>query len=351
MRNILITAGGSGGHLYPALAVANAFLEKGYQVYLLTSKKRPAKINLGDIRVIEGSSIGWDRTLLGFFKTSWSLIKDAILSFKLLLNLKPLLVLGMGGYVSIAPILVAYMFGIPRAIHEQNIIPGLANRFLAPFVSRIFVSFPDTNFGIFQTKVVYTGLPLRKELYTVKRSEHNKFTVLIMGGSQGARIINETVLELVEKQMIKDKDIKFIHITGTRDFNRLKERIKKIKSQDYEVYSYREDVWTLYEEADLVISRAGAGSVIELATVNLPAILIPYKGAEGHQYLNAKWLVENGMGVIIDQSQLSANYLAEKIQELKLTAIGEDVKHRSKVLNLPNASYRIVEETLKIIGG
>lgn len=349
MRNILITAGGSGGHLYPALAVANAFLEKGYQVYLLTSKKRPAKINFGDIRVIEGSSIGWDRTLPGLFKTSWSLIKDAILSFRILKKIRPLLILGMGGYVSIAPILVAYILGIPRAIHEQNIIPGLANRLLAPFVSRIFVSFPDTNFGIFQSKVIYTGLPLRKELYSVKPSEHDKFTVLIMGGSQGARVINETVLELVEKQMIND--VRFIHITGTRDFNRLKERIEKIKSYDYEVYSYREDVWTLYQEADLVISRAGAGSVIELATVNIPAILIPYKGAEGHQYLNAKWLMENGMGVIIDQSQLSANYLAEKIQELKLMSQSEKVQHRSKGINLPNASYRIVEEALKIIGG
>jgi UDP-N-acetylglucosamine--N-acetylmuramyl-(pentapeptide) pyrophosphoryl-undecaprenol N-acetylglucosamine transferase len=146
-------------------------------------------------------------------------------------------------------------------------------------------------------------------------------------------------------------DVRFIHITGTRDFNRLKERIEKIKSHDYEVYSYREDVWTLYQEADLVISRAGAGSVIELATVNIPAILIPYKGAEGHQYLNAKWLMENGMGVIIDQSQLSANYLAEKIQELKLMSQSEKVQHRSKGINLPNASYRIVEEALKIIGG
>lgn len=350
MNRVLITAGGSGGHLYPALAVADVFLEKGFQVYLLTSKKRPANIKFnGNIRIIEGFSIGWNRSLAGMFVTSWSLFKDFILSFKVLSELRPVLVLGMGGYVSITPILTAFILGIPRAIHEQNIIPGLANRLLAPFVNKIFTSFPDTNFGTAQSKVVYTGLPLRKEFYNISPLNHDKFTVLVMGGSQGARIINDTIVEIIEKRLMED--VKFIHITGTRDFERLKGKIERLKDQNYEVYSYREDVWTLYEKADLVISRAGAGSVVELATVSLPAILIPYKGAGGHQYLNAKWLVDNGGGVIIDQSQLSPTYLAEKIQKFKSINRAGIMLNRKKVLDLPKASYRLVEETLKMIGG
>ncbi|MGC8972464.1 MAG: undecaprenyldiphospho-muramoylpentapeptide beta-N-acetylglucosaminyltransferase [bacterium] len=350
MNRVLITAGGSGGHLYPALAVADIFLEKGFQVYLLTSKKRPANIKFNsNIKIIEGFSVGWNRSLTGIFVTSWSLLKDFILSFKILSELKPILVLGMGGYVSIAPILTAFIFGIPRAIHEQNIIPGLANRFLAPFVNKIFISFPNTNFGAVQSKTVYTGLPLRKELYNTRHFNHDVFTVLVMGGSQGARIINDTIIEIVERKLIKD--VKFIHITGARDFDRLKERIERLKSQNYEVYSYREDVWVLYEKADLVISRAGAGSVVELATVGLPAILIPYKGAEGHQYLNAKWFVDNGRGVIIDQSQLSPNYLAERIQEFRSMNRTEIMLNCEKVLDLPKASYKLVEETLKMVGG
>lgn len=350
MNNVLIAAGGSGGHLYPALAVADIFLKEGFQVHLLTSRKRPANIKFNsNIKIIEGFSIGWNRRLTGIFPTSWSLFKDFILSFRVLSKLKPILVLGMGGYVSIAPILIASIFGIPRAIHEQNIIPGLANKFLAPFVNKIFISFPNTNFGTFQSKVVYTGLPLREEFYNIRYLNHDKFTVLVMGGSQGARIINDTIVEIVERRLVEDT--KFIHITGTRDFDRLKEKIERLKSQNYEVYSYREDIWTLYEKADLVISRAGAGSVMELASVGLPVILIPYKGAEGHQYLNAKWLVDNGRGIIIDQSQLSPTYLAEKIQGFKSMNSAEIVSNHRKVLDLPKASYKLVEETLKMIGG
>ena len=349
MKNILITAGGSGGHIYPALAVARVFIERGFQVHLLTSKKRPSNIRLDGINLFEGCSIGWDRTFKGIFKTFWGILKDFVLSTKLLLHLKPLLVLGMGGYISVSPIFISFVFGIPRAIHEQNILPGLANKLLAPFVNRIFTSFPDTNFGIFQKKVVYTGFPLRKEFYDITPLKHNKFTVLVIGGSQGARVINNTILEIVENSLLKD--VRIIHVTGTREYERLKDRIEKINSPDYEVYKYKEDIWTLYERTNLVISRAGAGTVIELATVNLPAILIPYKGAEGHQYLNAKWLVKQGRCLIVDEDQLLPKDLAEKIMKFKDESNArKDLSYR-EVSNLPNASYRVVEESLGIIGG
>lgn len=349
MKNVLIIAGGSGGHIYPALAVARVFIEKGFQVYLLTSKKRPSNIRLDGINLLEGYSIGWDRTFKGIFKTFWGILKDFVLSTKLLLQLKPLLVLGMGGYISVSSVLMSFVFGIPRIIHEQNIFPGLANKLLAPFVNRIFVSFPDTNFRIFQKKVVYTGLPLRKEFYDINPSRHNKFTVFVMGGSQGARVINNTILEIVENNLLKD--VKIIHITGTMEYERLKDRIEKINSPDYEVYRYKEDIWTLYEKTDLVISRAGAGTVIELAILNLPSILIPYKGAEGHQYLNAQWLEKRGKCLIVDQDQLSPIDLAEKIMKFKAESnTGEDLSYR-KSSDLPNANYRVVEESLKMIGG
>lgn len=349
MKNVLIAAGGSGGHLYPALAIAEVFIERGFQVYLLTSKKRPANIKFNSVNLLEGYSIGWDRSFKGVFRTFFGFLRDFILSTKLLLHLKPLLVLGMGGYTPISPVLAAFIFGIPRAIHEQNILPGLANKLLAPFVNKIFVSFPDTNFGIFQRKVVYTGLPLRKEFYNITPSKHDRFTVLVMGGSQGARIINNNVLEMVESNLLND--VRVIHITGIKEYERLKDRIEKISSPDYEVYKYKEDIWTLYERADLVISRAGAGTVIELATVNLPAILIPYKGAEGHQYLNAQWLAKRGKYLIIEQDQLSPKCLAEKILKFKDESNTGEVLSYRESLSLPEASCRVVEESLEIIGG
>lgn len=350
VKRILILAGGSGGHLYPALAVADILIEKGFKVYLFTSKKRPSGINFDGLEIIEGYSVGWDRSISGMFKTIWSLTRDFMLSIRLLKEINPDLVLGMGGYVSVSPIFVSIFFNIPKVLHEQNIIPGLANKILALFVDKIFVSFPETKFNVPRTKLVYTGLPLRKELYQIKYSNRrDKFTVLVMGGSQGARIINNVVLEIVERRLLKD--IRFIHITGPKEFERLKDRIKSIDYPYYEVYSYVNDIWRLYGEADLVISRAGASSVIEFATVSLPAILIPYKGAEGHQCLNAKWLADSGGAIIIEQDHLSALSLAEAILDIIKSDKISKLKESIARLSVPNGSYTLAEEIIKIIQG
>lgn len=350
MKKILILAGGSGGHLYPALAVADILIERGFRVYLFTSKKRPFNINLDGLEVIEGYSIGWDRSIPGIFKTILGLSRDFLLSLRLLKEIDPDLILGMGGYISVSPILASLFFDIPKVLHEQNITPGLANKILALFADKIFTSFPKTRFGISQSKVIYTGLPLRRELYQINRS-HKKgdFTVLVMGGSQGARIINDVLLELLEKRLLDG--IRFIHITGPREFERLKDRIRNIDYPYYKVYSYVDNIWTLYEEADLVISRAGASSVIEFATASLPAILIPYKGAEGHQYLNARWLAESGGAIIIDQDHLSALSLAETILDAVKSDKISKLRDSLTRLRLPNGSYALTEEIVKIIQG
>jgi len=350
MKKILILAGGSGGHLYPALAVADILRENGFKVYIFTSKKRPSGIDFDGLEVIEGYSIGWDRSILGGFKTIWSLGKDFIFSFKMLRAIKPDLILGMGGYISISPIFASLIFNIPRVLHEQNIIPGLANRILALFVDKIFVSFPDTKFGISQSKVIYTGLPLRRELYQVKPSVNkDRFTVLVMGGSQGARIINDTVLEIVEKGLLDG--IQITHITGPKEFERLRDRIEKVNYPYYKVYGFVNDIWNLYREADLVVSRAGAGSVIEFATVSIPAILIPYKGAEGHQYLNARWLADSGGAIIIEQDQLSALSLVEAILNIVKSDKINEMRESISRLSLPSGSYILTEELTKIITG
>lgn len=348
MRKILILAGGSGGHLYPALAVADILVEKGFRVYLFTSKKRPSSVRFNRLEVIEGYSIGWDRSIIGGFRTIWSLGKDFILSFKLLNEIKPDLILGMGGYVSISPIFASLFFRIPRALHEQNILPGLANRILALFANKIFVSFPDTRFGFTKSKIVYTGLPLRRELYQLKRSNNReRFTILIMGGSQGARVINDILLDIIEKRLLDG--LEFIHITGPREFERLKDRIEKITYPYYKVYSYVDDIWNIYKKSDLVISRAGAGSVIEFATVGLPAVLIPYKGAEGHQYLNAKWLADSGGAIVIEEDQLSVSHLVEVVSDIVKSNRINGMREAISNLSLPNGSYVLAEEVIKII--
>ncbi|HON72916.1 MAG TPA: glycosyltransferase, partial [bacterium] len=199
-------------------------------------------------------------------------------------------------------------------------------------------------------KTMPDDVPLRRELYQVKPSGNkDRFTILVMGGSQGARIINDTVLEIVEKGLLDG--IKIIHITGPKEFERLRDRIEKVNYPHYKVYGFVKDIWNLYREADLVVSRAGAGSVIEFATVSIPAILIPYKGAEGHQYLNARWLADSGGAIIIEQDQLSALSLVEAILNIVKSDKINEMRESISRLNLPSGSYILTEELIKIITG
>jgi UDP-N-acetylglucosamine--N-acetylmuramyl-(pentapeptide) pyrophosphoryl-undecaprenol N-acetylglucosamine transferase len=325
-------------------------LNKGHCVYLFISKKRPKDISLGGFNFFETNSLGWDRTIIGGIKSLWSLNLDFISTLRKLKDIRPNIVVGIGGYASVTPVIGAVFLGIPRALHEQNIIPGLANRLLAPFVDRIFISFPQTIDYFLNEKVIYTGLPLRDEFYNIS-SESSKNTkrptFIVMGGSQGARIINEVILEILERRLVDD--VEFIHITGIKEFVRLRDRISNITYPFYRVYDYKEDIWNLYREADVAISRAGASSVTELATVKLPAILIPYEGAGGHQLYNAKWLKESGGAIVLKQSELSASALASLILEIANTDKLSQMKKAITNLAVPKASYVLAEEILKLL--
>lgn len=319
-------------------------------VYLFVTKKRPKDITLVGSGIFETNSLGWDRTFLGGIRFIRSISIDFMSTYRILKEIGPDIVIGMGGYASLNPIIGAILLGIPRALHEQNVIPGLANRFLAPFVDRIFVSFPKSRY-LPKKKVVYTGLPLREEFYNVDYEDRNtdRTTIIVIGGSQGARRINEIILEMLENRLVDG--INFIHITGHREFNRLRDRISRITYPFYNVYSYREDIWNLYKEADIAISRSGASSVIELATVKLPAILIPYEGAGGHQFYNAKWLEETGGAVVLRQDELSASILAKMILEIVNSERLAQMKRAVASLALPNAGYLLAKEISKLLSG
>jgi len=319
-------------------------------VYFFVSKKRPKDIKLEGVSIFETNSLGWNRTLIGGIKFIWSLGLDFISTIRKLKDIRPDIVIGMGGYASVTPVIGAILLGVPKALHEQNIIPGLANRLLAPFVDRIFISFPQTKDYFPKEKVVYTGLPLRNEFYTIsyENSKNTRRpTFIVIGGSQGARRINEVILEILERQLVDD--VEFIHITGTKEFIRLRDRISKITYPFYRVYDYKEDIWNLYKEADIAISRAGANSVTEFATVKLPAILIPYEGAGGHQLYNAKWLTEMGGAIVLKQTDLSASVLARLILEIVDTGELSQMKKAITNLAVSKASYVLAEEILKLL--
>lgn len=230
----------------------------------------------------------------------------------------------MGGYASFAPIVAAAMYGIPRLLHEQNAVPGLANRILAKFCPVIAVSYPDSK-KFFNKKVgiFLTGNPVRKRIFnhldkTSARENlglKDKTTVLFFGGSRGASKINKTVAESVQ-HIIDELNVQIIHITGSADYEWIKERTAA-KNSEYKVFQFYDDMGLLYKASDLVLCRAGATTVAEITATGNPAIFVPYPYATAdHQFQNAKMLEDNGAAVIILDKELTAGNIFNKIKEL-----------------------------------
>jgi UDP-N-acetylglucosamine--N-acetylmuramyl-(pentapeptide) pyrophosphoryl-undecaprenol N-acetylglucosamine transferase len=317
-KRIVIMAGGTGGHVFPALAVAEDLIEKGWQVSWLGTQK-----GLESQVVPEhGIDIDW-LSVAGVRGKGWFskiaaiglLIKSCLQALKILHYRKPDVVLGMGGFVAGPGGLMAKLLGIPLIIHEQNRVPGTTNRLLARMANRVLEAFP----GSFSKKfnATFTGNPLRKQFVGQSNTKQAKsletgINILVVGGSQGAKIINETVPEAFE--LLREKVIVNIrHQTGTAMQEQVDSRYKEL-GINAEVCAFIKDIVSVYQWADLVICRAGAMTVSEVAAVGIPAIFIPLANAiDDHQTANARYLVEPGAGLILLQKDLNAITLVESI--------------------------------------
>lgn len=268
---------------------------------------------------------------------------------------KPDVVVGMGGYASFAPIIAAAMYGVPRLLHEQNAIPGLSNRILSKFCPTIAVSYPDSK-KFFKKKVgiFLTGNPIRKKiLSSVDKTNaqkslglKDKFTVLFFGGSRGATKINTVVVDVASK-LINDLEIQVIHITGADDYQHIKQKADEF-NRSYKVFKFCNDMGLLYKASDLVLSRAGATTVAELTATGKPAIFVPYPYATAdHQFYNAKMLEYNGAAVIIQDKDLTANNVFNKIKELVIDRVKLEKMSRF-VLNYgkPDAAHTLAKLVL-----
>ena len=315
---IIIMAGGTGGHVFPALAVAELLLEKGWQVSWLGTQRGL------ESRVIpeKGIEIDWLSVAGVRGKGLWSKITAIINLFRaclqagrVLIKRKPDVVLGMGGFVAGPGGLMAKLLGIPLIIHEQNRVPGTTNRLLARLANQVLEGFP----GSFNAKVAAksTGNPLRKAFllgfdHQVDRSE-SAVKLLIVGGSQGAKILNETVpdalLEL--KTLVADnQQILVKHQTGSVMLDQVNGRYQEL-GITADVHAFIEDMVVAYQWADLVICRAGAMTVSEVAAMGVPAIFIPLPNAiDDHQTANAHYLSDAGAGIILAQKDMTPDSLA-----------------------------------------
>jgi len=276
-------------------------------------------------------------------------------SVRIIRRFRPDLVIGVGSYSAGPVVMGAWLSGIKIALQEQNILPGITNRILSPFADRIYVSFENSKLETRNLKKVrVTGNPIRKEIRNSKheaRDSDAPFTVLIIGGSQGARSVNLAIMEAIT--YIKDKDrFFFIHQTRVEDEKKVKDAYIK-EGLSCTVRPFFDDMARQYQKADLLICRAGATTVAEITAMGKGAIFIPYPfAANNHQVLNAQTLTNAGAGEMILQKDLSARQLAERIEYYASDSQAlETMASRAKHLGRPAAAEAVVDDCYKLVGG
>jgi UDP-N-acetylglucosamine--N-acetylmuramyl-(pentapeptide) pyrophosphoryl-undecaprenol N-acetylglucosamine transferase len=341
MKKALIVAGGTGGHLYPGICLAREMQKNGFETeFVLGDKDRGIPIlNKEKIKYHTLRTIGLPRRpsfkLISFV---YYLIVSFINALNIIKNCNPGVVVGLGGYISFPVICVAKILHINTLIHEQNYLPGLANRLLGKVADKIAVSFNESAEYFPKQKVVLTGNPVRRDLFeSVDRKEvleqlnldDNKFTVLVFGGSQGAHAINSLMVNSLKfLENVSDR-IQFVHITGENDFLWVKQTYERSKVR-FLVTSYLHEMSKGYKVADLVICRAGATTIAELIAVRKPAILIPFPYAAGkHQKYNAQYLAEPGAAILISEKELNTEKLP-----VMANMLADFVTHPEKIMQM-----------------
>ena len=368
-KKIIFAAGGTGGHINPALAVAGEVRRQYPDAQILfigTAEKMEARLVPAagyDFRTIQISGFNRVLNLNGIkqnIKTLSHLLKSSSQAKKIIKEFAPDVVIGFGGYVSGPVVRAAAKLGIPTAIHEQNAFPGVTNKTLAKMVDAVMLT-AEQAAQYMQPKnpVIVTGLPVRGELLEadrdISRAElglDEKPLILSMGGSLGAKAINEAMLEVISNRW-QANNCTFMHATGKdcKDFpERLAEKGVDLNAKNIIVRDYINDMHRCLAAADLVICRAGASSLSEFQALGKPSILIPYPFAtENHQFHNAKALADKGAAIVIEEKDLTSAKLMQQIDTLlespgKLDSMGR----AAKSMAVTDAQVRIVEVLGKI---
>ncbi len=347
-KPIMLMAGGTGGHVFPALAIADALRAQGWAVcWLGTRRGLEARVVPDadiDIKYISINGIrgkGWLSLLLAPFKITLAIWQ----SVRILRTIRPAAVVGMGGFVTGPGGVAAWLLRIPLLIHEQNAIAGLTNRWLARLASVVMEAFPNTFPK--NRHVVHTGNPLRANIMALPHSKtvHTPLHVLIVGGSLGAKALNETV-PVAMRQL--QGAVEVWHQTGKIHIDAMQKAYEGAPF-NARVAAFIDDMAAAYAWADVVICRAGATTVCELAQVGVASILVPYPYAvDDHQTSNAQFLSENGAAILLPQTVLTVEKLVNLITDLlnnptRLT----DMATAARKCATPSALQQAVDLVLK----
>lgn len=358
---IVIGGGGTGGHLFPALALADEFKrrdgstgiifvgsERGFEKSIVPSYGYPLEVL--DVEGLKKRK-GFER-LKSLFK-AFAATLGAVL---LLRRLRPDGVIGSGGYSSGPVVLAASLLGIKTAILEQNALPGLTNRILGRFVDRIYIAFEEAQGYFKRGNVMVTGNPVRRDILNAameeKRTNHGKFSLLVFGGSQGATAVNAAFLDAVEYLTDIWGSLKVTHQTGKEGYGQVEGAYKR-KGLKVELHSFITDMARAYSSSDMVICRAGATSIAEITALGLPSILVPYPfSTDGHQDENAKALADKGAAVILKQDALTGSALAGTIRRLfENPRELKGMKEAAAALARPRAAEAIADDYMRLLGG
>ncbi len=359
----IIAGGGTGGHLFPGIAIARELgaRSKNASVLFVVGRKRMEseilqkhgfQVTFIQVEGLKGRGLKKGITVFAM------LPKSLFQSMAIIRDFKPSIVVGVGGYSAGPFCLAARILGVPTAIHEQNSYPGLTNRLLAPVVDRILISFPESGPFFKNRKTILTGNPIRRELLSPPEnapSLKKHFTILVVGGSQGASAINSAFVKTCGILKDSARDFDFIHQTGKQDHERVLEKYRatgfESSALETRVMPFIEDMTAAYHRADMVVSRAGATTLFELAALGKPSVLIPYPYAtNGHQETNARSLVRLGGAEMVMQESLCGEKLADIISTCmdhpqKLEKMGK----AAKIFARPDADRIIVDHLMGLL--
>jgi len=354
---LLLAGGGTGGHLFPAVALAQLLLkqdensavqfvgtERGLEQRLLPKLGLP----LATVDMVGVVGRGWR----GKLELLPKLFKSLGQAKKILGNFKPDLVVGVGGYASVPVLLMAKIKGIPYLVHEQNAIPGLSNRLLGRWAKLICLSFANSDSGFDRNKTLVTGNPLRQGFDTVSTEIPQRGKLLIFGGSRGARAINQAVIKMLPLLHDWEQKPEILHQTGDDDFLQVQQGYRDAGFDPQVVVPFIDDMAAAYADASLVICRSGATTLAELTVCGRAAILIPFPHATGdHQTANAKALKDSGAAILLPQDELTPERLGALVKSLlddRKTL--QHMAGQGRQLSFPGAAERILNECRRLLG-
>ena len=351
-NRFLIAAGGTGGHIFPAIHVAKSILAMAPNskiIFVGTGRPLEDKLITGagfELRKIKMVGVS-GRGLKGILEFASVVPKAVFQTWKLISDFKPDLVFGFGGYGSFLPVTLGALRGIPTWIHEAEASPGLANKILGMYVDKISTAFNNVSFN--PKKTIHTGHPVREDLLRVTKksglsSERN---LLIVGGSQGARSLDNSVVEIAPQ--LAALNVSVVH--QTRPENR---QVVASALADagvaHEVTSFISEMANAYDRADIIVARSGAGTVAELSVVNRPAILVPLPSSQGgHQLVNAKCLADVGKGVIVEEGADFGGRLLAAIKKYLEPSFYREVVNRPGREQPVNSAAAVASAALEII--